>query len=348
MDNPSLHDDRWWPYVLTLLPGDLDHSARASGALVRCRHVPNAEALIRLALAYGLSDLSLKDVAAWGRAMGLADLTGPGLFYRLREAESWLEVVLAKVLEKEMGPVATGFGLRVVDATTICGPGAKGTDWRAHVLIDALTGEYRAVELTDHHGGESFWRHDIKAGELVLGDRGYAMARGIWSVKEGGGEVLARLNPHALRVCGADGSLLVVVDYEDLVPAVGAFDIDILIPIPPEKRTKSHRTWKLSLARAWVESRLVAAKTSRGDIIWLVTTLSRSQASGVKVMGLYRLRWQIELFFKRLKTLLHLDTLPTRHGPTAKSWLLSRFLAAALAQKLLDSSGSLSPWGYEL
>jgi hypothetical protein len=65
-------------------------------------------------------------------------------------------------------------------------------------------------------------------------------------------------------------------------------------------------------------------------------------------MGLYRLRWQIELLFKRLKSLLHLDTLPSRQGPTAKSWMLARFLAAALAQRLVEPNGPLSPWGYEI
>ena len=65
-------------------------------------------------------------------------------------------------------------------------------------------------------------------------------------------------------------------------------------------------------------------------------------------MQLYRLRWQIELFFKRLKSLLHLDALPSRRGPTAKSWMLARLLAAALAQRLVQPAGPLSPWGYQL
>ena len=63
--------------------------------------------------------------------------------------------------------------------------------------------------------------------------------------------------------------------------------------------------------------------------------------SPVEILELYRLRWQIELLFKHLKPLLHLDSLPSRRGPTARSWMLARFLAAALAQKLLDPEGSL-------
>jgi acyl-CoA thioesterase len=72
MDMPLLHEEREWPFVLTLLPPDLEDSARQSQALVRCRNVPDAAALMRMALAYAVSDLSLKDVAAWAKALGVA------------------------------------------------------------------------------------------------------------------------------------------------------------------------------------------------------------------------------------------------------------------------------------
>src|ERR1017187_10146235 len=90
MDPRSLHEDDW-DYVRTLLPTDLEDSARLTQALRRCRNVPDAAALIRMALAYALTDLSLKDVAAWASSLNLAEITGPGLLYRLRQAEGWLD-----------------------------------------------------------------------------------------------------------------------------------------------------------------------------------------------------------------------------------------------------------------
>ena len=141
MRTPPLHEEREWPYVLTLLPRDLENSAWESEALLRCRHIPDAQALLRLALAYAVSDLSLKDVAAWAHALGVAEITGPGLFYRLREAEGWLQRVLAQTLQSQVESAAgSPLRLRVVDATVIHGPGAKGTEWRAHVLMDPAAG----------------------------------------------------------------------------------------------------------------------------------------------------------------------------------------------------------------
>ena len=341
-----LHEGQW-EYVRTLLPVDLDDSARRTKALVRCRNVPDAAALMRMALAYAVSDLSLKDVAAWASAMELAEITGPGLFYRLRESETWLEQVLAQVLGEQLPQAVGGWPVRVVDATVINGPGPKAVQWRAHVLVNPSTGGFRSVELTDDSGGEKLARHPVKKGELVLGDRAYGTARGVYAVRQAEAHVVVRFNPATLRTCDDQRRRIFLEEKEAEVPATGVVEINVTLPVPPE-RTKSHKTWDSSKAIAWIPVRAVAARTRKGEVIWILTTLTSLELPSIAVLGLYRLRWQIELFFKRLKSLLHLDTLPSREGPTAKSWMLARLIASALAQRLVQPSGPLSPWGYRL
>ena len=341
-----LHADDWI-YICTLLPADLEESARAMNALVRCRKVPNAAALMRMALAYAVSDLSLKDVAAWASAMDLAKITGPGLFYRLREAETWLAHVLAQTLAEQIRSTPVKWPIRVVDATVINGPGPLPVQWRAHVLVDPATGGFRAVELTGHQGGEKLARHPVQAGEVVLGDRAYATARGVHAVSEAGSHVLVRFNPVTLRTCDEHRERIYLKKLEGEVPRTGGIVFNILIPVPPPP-TKSHKTWNSAKAIAWIPARAIAGRTRGGEVIWVLTTVPTRKLPTASALELYRFRWQIELLFKRLKSLLHLDTLPSRQGPTAKSWMLARLLAAALAQRLVQPSGPLSPWGYAL
>ncbi|HEU0058577.1 MAG TPA: transposase [Hyphomicrobiaceae bacterium] len=348
MDLPPIHGDAAWPYVLTLLPPDLEERALVLRALVRRREIPNAASLLRLALAYAVSDLSLKDVAAWARAMAVAQITGPGLFYRLRAAEGWLAELLARVLDEGIAAPRRGLALRIVDATVINGPGATGTEWRAHVQIDAATGRLRAVELTDRHGGERFDRQRFAGGEVVLGDRVYGTARGIAWVRAAQADVVVRFNPQTLRLCDRERRRIDLQSKAAAVPAVGGYEWALMLPVPPDPRSRSHKTWPLAKAKDWIPVRVAAARTRAGHIIWVLTTAPADRLGTVEVLELYRLRWQIELPFKRLKSLLHLDSLPSRQGPTARSWMLARFLAAALAQKLLDPEGSLSPWGYAI
>jgi len=344
MQTPSLHEDDW-EYVRTLLPTDLEESARRTSALQRCRNFPDAVSLMRVALAYALSDFSLKDVAAWASALQLAQITGPGLFYRLRESELWLEQVLGQVLNQQVPQAAGGFRLRVVDATVINGPGQKPVQWRAHASINPTTGSIRAVELTDDSGGEKFSRHRFGAGDVVLGDRGYATARGVYAVRQVEAHVVVRFNPATLRTYDEKRRRIYLAEQDAKVPKTGVVEFRITIPIPPE-RTRSHKTWDSAKAIAWIPARAIASRTRKQEVIWVLTTLPSKQMPALGILGLYRVRWQIELLFKRLKSLLHLDTLPSREGPTAKSWMLARLIAAALAQQLVQPAGPLSPWGY--
>jgi hypothetical protein len=346
MEIIPVHADDW-DYVRTLLPEDLEVSAYRSSALLRCRNIPDAASLLRIALAYAVSDLSLKDVAAWASALQLAEITGPGLFYRLRQAEEWLEQVLGQVLSEQIPQAAGGFRLRVVDATVLNGPGQKAVQWRAHVSIHAASGSIRAVELTDDSGGEKLARHQFLVGEVVLGDRGYASARGVYAVRQQEAHVVVRFNPATLRTCDEKRRRIYLGEKEAEIPKVGAVEFKITIPVPPPA-TRSHKPWDLAKAIAWIPARAIAARTRSGEVIWILTTLPRPQMPALGILGLYRVRWQIELLFKRLKSLLHLDTLPSREGPTAKSWMLARLIAAALAQRLVQPAGPLSPWGYAL
>ena len=54
------------------------------------------------------------------------------------------------------------------------------------------------------------------------------------------------------------------------------------------------------------------------------------------VLEFYRLRWQIELVFKRLKSLLHLDQLPAKDPDLARCWIYAKIIAALLLE---DMSG---------
>lgn len=348
MGTMLLHEPDEWAYVLTLLPEDLDESARRTGALVRCRNVSDPAALLRMILAYAITDLSLKDVAAWAQALRLASITGPGLFYRLREAEEWLQELLARTLQASVDSVSSGRRIRVVDATVVNGPGKRSTDWRVHVTADPCTGEFSSVQISDEHGAEGYERHAFGPADVVLGDRMYAMAKGVHAVQSAGADVVARLNPHSLRACDQNRKVLSLLSLEDQVPKVGVLDVDIQIPVPPKRRSRSHKPWSLGDAIAWIPARVLATRSRKGEIIWVLTTLARQAAGAIPVMDLYRVRWQVELFFKRIKSLLDFDSLPSRQGPTAKSWMLARLLAAALAQRLVTPGGALSPWGYNL
>ena len=281
MQTPRLHEEREWPYVLTLLPADLEDSARQSEALLRCRHIPDAKALLRMALAYAVSDLSLKDVAAWAHALGVAEITGPGLFYRLREAEGWLQRVLAQTLQSQVESAA-GSSLR------LAGGGCDGASWpwgEGYGMagacadgpghggvprggVDGCAGRRRVRSLPRERPGGDSGRPGLCHRARPLGGSCGARLRG------GAPE-----SAHDPRLRRTSGSASRCAARKREIPQVGGIEFNILVPIPPEKRTKT-RKWGLTAGH-----RLGAGAGRRGPhagrsrSIWLLTTLSAEQAS---------------------------------------------------------------------
>jgi Transposase DDE domain len=70
--------------------------------------------------------------------------------------------------------------------------------------------------------------------------------------------------------------------------------------------------------------------------------------SAREILAWYRMRWQIELVFKRLKSLAQLGHLPKHDDRSSRAWLYGKLLVALLTQKLIRLGRDLSPWGYEL
>jgi len=51
--------------------------------------------------------------------------------------------------------------------------------------------------------------------------------------------------------------------------------------------------------------------------------------SAESVLQLYRLRWQIEMKFKTLKSLFHLDNVPARNDESLRVYVLAKLLGGA-------------------
>jgi len=347
METAGIYTDGEWSKVVGMLPPDLDAIARETGALRRRRNVPNATALVRMGLAYALTKFSMKDVCVWAGAAEVTTISGPSFFYRLCQCERLFERVLSFVLCQGIPQAPTRRRIRIVDGTVITGPGSAGTDWRLHIMFDPVHGMFRSVEITDAKGAEGYARYEVEPGEIAMGDRCYSTARGIDAVVNREAHVLVRFNPYSMKVCDLKKDRIDVLSYEQRIAAGEIVSWDVLIPVPPDT-AKSGRAWKITKARDWIRARIVGTRTPKNTVVWVLTTVPADEMSDEEALKLYRLRWQIELLFKRLKSQLHIDELPRRNGPTTKIWILCRLLAAALAQRLVCPSGLFSPHGAAL
>lgn len=323
--------DAWsWDRARLFLPFDLDGLARETGLLRRLRGTDDAEGLTRLLLMCAVPGASLRTASAWGRGSGLSRMGACALFLRLRDAEGLLEGCFRELLRHAAGASPRRFaGLRLVavDATALCGPGASGTDQRLHTVYDLGSGTARSVDLTGPEGGERLSRHaSFGEGDLVLADRGYGHARGLLAGLASGARLLVRVEPASIRLFDAStGERLSPVAAEARLPARGHADLAARLP------------------GSDAALRLLGSRNPEGKAVWLLTDLAREELAPEEARSLYAERWQVELFFKRLESLLDLGSLPSRDGPTARPWVWAKLALAALATLLGDER--FSPCG---
>jgi transposase len=84
------------------------------------------------------------------------------------------------------------------------------------------------------------------------------------------------------------------------------------------------------------------------EYVFVFTTLDRTSFSAAAVLELYRGRWQIEMVFKRLKSIIGLGHLKKTDLEAAKAWIHGKLLVAFLVEALLTAGEKFSPWGYPI
>jgi hypothetical protein len=358
-----------WPEVSAHLPAgfDVEATARLRGAFARAREIKDAETLLRLALAYGGLGMSLRETCAWAEAGEIASLRDPSLLNRLCKAAPWLgDIVAALIAEQANGPAGrwAGYRLRALDGTSICQPGADRTTWRLHVGYDLATGQVDQLELTDLHGAENLQRLAYRAGDVVLADRYYARPRDLRPVIDAGADFIVRTGWNSLRLLQPNGepfdlfaALAAQAEQEGEVQVriyEGVSEVTPLEPLilrlvfrrkdPEQTEAEQKRLLKDAKKRGKQPDprSLEAAK-----YILLLTSLPATVFPPSDILALYRFRWQIELAFKRFKSLAGLDQLPAKNPGLARAWIYARLIVAIIAERIAGQIPDSSPSGHD-
>jgi hypothetical protein len=356
-----------WQVLLGLFPSNWEELGRSTGAVARLRGFESLNELLRTLLLHVGCGWSLRETAVQAKLAGIAEVSDVTLLNRLRQAEDWLRQ-LCQQLWKENGvnlePALKGRPVRLVDATSVREPGKTGGQWRIHYSLRLPALECDHFELTPARGqnaGEKLGRFVFHAGEMVLADAGYSHPPGIAAVVGQHADVCVRLNPSSLPLVDEQGR-----------------------PFPLRKRIRALRqAGQMAEWRVWLqvgEQRIpgrvcgirkseqairkaqhrITRRQQRGkssataetreyaSYILVFTTLPARQVTTRQVLECYRLRWQIELTFKRLKSIVNLGHVPKQDDQSSRAWLYGKLFVALLSQKLARVGSAISPWGYYL
>lgn len=343
-------DSGWKELVSRIgLAETLEASAKASGALVRRREIRSAEDLLRLALAYGPCGKSLRETAAWAQTIGLGELSDVAVLKRLRGSAVWLEGLVGDLLAKRLdgAGLTVGRPVRLVDGTTISERGSDRSDWRLHCLYDPRLGRCVDCELTPASVGEHLRRIKVAPGEIVLGDRNYAKGDGLHHVRQAGADFLVRISWNSLSLHTGQGEPFELAErlerlgktqraeWRAMVHTADGETVPVRILVRRKTREAINREIKRITDKAARRGRTRrGGKPDRRSLIAARYTVVATSldAPADQIFELYALRWQIEIAFKRLKSLLHIDEMAARDPDLVRTWILAHVIAALLIE----------------
>lgn len=353
-------DSKEWSRIVARLGGEeaLASSAREHRAFIRARGVKSAVDVLRLALIYGPGGHSLRAVAAMAAAVGLAEVSDVAVLDRLKRAADWLQSLckerLARVA-KEIGVKPMERPIRLVDGSRLEGPGDRV--WRLHLCFDAGLARIVDAVITTTKEGERLDRLAVTPGEIRLGDRGFPQPDGIRNTLAAGADVLVRLTWNSLQMT-ADGKPIDWLKLFKRASEQSSLDMPVRVHKahsrfePLDMRLVIIKKPPMAAAQARTKARRASRKNQRrtdprtlagADYVILLTSLKRQEFPIDLVAALYRLRWQIELAIKRLKSILHIDRLPAKDPDLARAWLYAHLLLALLLDDIIARLGAIPP-----
>jgi hypothetical protein len=309
--------------------------------------------MLRMILSYCLGCYGLRATSAWAASIGLADVANTALLYRLRQSEKWLKMLVEQALAGAAPQLAGGRLIRIVDGTSVpqAGSAAKTTNklWRIHSAFSLPAERFDHFELTDEKGGETLDRIPVIPGEIRLADRAFAQPDRMAVVMEAGADIVVRAGWKSLRWLEVDGAPLDLLAEIRKGAAEGLIDRPVgigrkggpalslrLVAVkkPPQAAEAARRKARRDAQR---EGYTVSEGTlAAADWLILVTSLNSEVYPAADVLALYRLRWRIELAFKRLKSIIGLKAPPGIDQRSARPYVLAHLLMILVLEPLIS------------
>jgi hypothetical protein len=355
-------------FLLTFLPQGWEDKARELGALRRCRKIADARVLLRVLLIHLAEGCSLRETAVRVKHGGLVEVSDVAIMDRLRSAGEWFRWMNTELMSEWVGrspqTILDGpWHVRVIDGTHVKEPGPTGSCWRIHYSVGLPTLRCSELYLTPSDGvgnGESFRHFAVQPGDLFVGDRAYGVARGIAHVAEGGGDILARFCWQNLPLwVGPQKKLNLLARLRRLRGTIpgdwpafvkhGDRQVPGRVCAVKKSRQAAQEARRRARRKAQKNGVQVAPETlEAAGYVFVFTTVEAEVLNPTDVLEFYRGRWQVELVFKRLKSLLGLGHLRKTDEESARSWIHGKLFVAFLLEALLRYGESFFPWGYPL
>lgn len=352
-------------FLCMFLPKGWMKKAKELGAFSRAREFSSPKVLLRTLLIHLITGKSLKETVLEAKLGKLCSISHVALSLRLQKCREWFHWMNETIL-KEQGVIVQTPGYlkdyipKAVDASVVSEHGSTGTDWRLHYSMNLFELKTDQYKLTDPEQGESLSNFEIKEREIWIGDRAYCSYIGIKHVHDNGGEFVLRYRSNGIKLLqnGKEFNLqkqlssLKLKDIGEWQLEGTRKDTKQTIPLRliaiKKSKVKQEESVKKYVAQLKKRGKPIYEDTLELQKYIIVVSSLPNTITAEQILDLYRKRWQIEIKFKRMKSILGFGQLPKKDKQSCLSWLEGKFLVVNLIDSIIQEGNFFSPWGYRI
>lgn len=344
--------------IIELLPEGYKEACWETKAMSRKKGIQDEEILLTLCLFYAY-DRSLIDTQNYAKTFLSIRISDVGFMKRFVRCKDWIKWINQHMAKDEHQMYVKpeqleSFRVMAIDASDIVSKGAVKQIWRLHYAVNLFSMNSEIFQITPEETGESLKNFALQPNDLVLADRIYATITGMEHCQKSGADFILRLKSKAFQLYDSDGNKILL---SDLLKSTGKTAIDFTVyyrnsdkELKPlrvcavEKTdTEKEMEQKKIRRKESKKQRKLSEETKFTHNYFFVITSLEETFSAEQILALYRLRWQVEMVFKRFKSILNMGSMPTKTAASSEVWLNCKMLIAMLIEKLL-SKVEFSPY----
>jgi len=342
-------------YSVAKLIKELPDNYEEKCAIQRFRGIKSTADLMMLMLIHLMNGTSLVEMSVIARAAKLGELSDVAFMNRLSQSKSWFESICQMLVAREMENYSQPQWLDskavvAVDATNIVEKGRSGRAYRLHYMLDVFKMASIQCKITEQAVGETLVNFEIQPNMLVIADRMYSNVRGMEHCINNGADFLLRMRKNSFKTCDDNGAVINVLsklkeakegEYLDFKAfAINKAGVTLPVRICAMRKTPEQIEKTMKHLKNQERKGTVSPEAKMfNEYIVLVTSLP-DIVTVEQIMSVYRLRWQVEIYFKRMKSILDFGDMPKRKTENSLSWLNGKMMVALLIESIIAKSFS--------
>ena len=345
--------------LLKHMPDKYESMAKSNGAMKRSREIKSASDLMLLCLTYLFKGLTLVEVSIYAAVENIGNISNVNFMKRFAKCREWFKYITQSLQYPETigynKPAAfNGFRIIAVDASDIVQRGALKLEFHLHYAYDIFKMCTVGYKFTTNKVGETLTNFNFfKKGDLIIADRAYGTITSIMHCLSFGADYIFRLKYNAFNLYDINGKQISL--NQKLAEATESKKVDFIAYFKKGKKLIPTRICAVKKSTEAIEQTIKRTKRRESknmttysyeskqmnNYIVIATSLT-CDINPIDILELYRYRWQIELLFKRMKSLIQLGNLPNKKEENIFAWLDGKILCAMLVE-LIQAKVDFSP-----